>query len=88
MIDFAIDDPNSIFSIYWRAFDVKMIYSPIDTSKASYRIQIEAPEYGTSRIWVNDGLDGEGIDLDSNTSFLGDKDFTSKWLRIHVGNDK
>ncbi|GAC76666.1 hypothetical protein PANT_22c00147 [Moesziomyces antarcticus T-34] len=88
MRDFTIDDPNKLFSIDWRAFDVGMIYSPIDTSKACYRIQIQAPKDGTSRIWVNDGLDGEGIDLDSNTSFLGDHDFCSKWLRIHVGNDK
>lgn len=86
--DFTIDDPNKLFSIDWRAFDVGMIYSPIDTSKACYRIQIQAPKQGTSRIWVNDGLDGEGIDIDSNTSFLGDHDFCSKWLRIHVGNDK
>jgi hypothetical protein len=84
--DFTTVDPNKSFTIYWRAFDVSLLYSPIDTSKACYRIQINSP--GNGRIWVNDGLNGEGIDLDSRDGRVGFHDFCSKWLRIHVGNDK
>ncbi len=51
--DFTTVDPNKSFTIYWRAFDVSLLYSPIDTSKACYRIQINSP--GNGRIWVNDG---------------------------------
>ncbi|GAK63552.1 uncharacterized protein PAN0_003d1757 [Moesziomyces antarcticus] len=86
MRDFTTVNPNKSFTIYWRAFDVSLLYSPIDTSKACYRIQINSP--GNGRIWVNDGLNGEGIDLDSRDGRVGFHDFCSKWLRIHVGNDK
>jgi hypothetical protein len=63
-----------------------VLYEPIDTSKACYRIQINAPSNG--RIWISDGLDGGGIDLDSRDTSLGYHDFCSKWLRLHVGNDQ
>lgn len=85
--DFTTTDPNKSFSIYWFAFDVSVLYEPVDTSKACYRIKINS--IGNGRIWVNDGLNnGEDIDLDSSESSVGVHEFCSKWLRLHVGDDK
>ena len=86
--DFSIQDPNKSFTIIWRAFGVSLIYSPVDVVNGCYRIQIQAPPSGNARIWVNDGKDGEGIDLDTKDRPTGVHDFCSKWLRIHVANDR
>ncbi len=84
--DFTTTDPNKSFSIYWVDFDVSVLYEPIDTSKACYRIQINAPSNG--RIWISDAWTAEASILTRETLRWATTTFCSKWLRLHVGNDQ
>ncbi|SPO43046.1 uncharacterized protein PSANT_00730 [Moesziomyces antarcticus] len=86
--DFTIDDTSKSFSMYWMDTHVMLIYNPIATKKGCYNLQVMAPDDSNARIWVNDGILGEGIDLDSDQTDVHSRDFCTKWIRPHVANDR
>ncbi len=74
--------------MYWMDTHVMLIYNPIATKKGCYNLQVMAPDDSNARIWVNDGILGEGIDLDSDQTDVHSRDFCTKWIRPHVANDR
>lgn len=86
MLDFTLNDPNEKFSIIWKGYGNALLsYEPVDTSRACSRIGITVLD--GNRLWINDGINGENIDMDTKGSGHALGDFCSKWIRIHVGND-